>query len=101
MNTIELVLQGASNVLFAGLVFGAGLPFIYAVALRVLTIGSVDYAEADGTIRSRPKVSSRVVAGVLIAVVIGGIVLGLVLIVASGLGMAVSFEGFPPSIVEK
>lgn len=101
MNTIELVLKGASNVLFAGLVFGAGLPFVYAVALRVLTIGSVDYAAADGTIRSRPRVSSRVFAGVLIAVVIGGIVLGLVLIVASGFGMAVSFESFPPSIVEK
>ena len=47
MNNIELVLQGASKVLFAGLVFGAGLPFIYAVALRVLTIGSVDYSDVE------------------------------------------------------
>lgn len=101
MNNIELVLQGASQVLVAGLVFGAGLPFIYAVALRVLTIGSADHVEADGAIRSRPKISSRLFAGLLIAVVIGGIALGLVMIVASGLGMAVSFEEFPPSIVEK
>ena len=101
MNNIELVLQGASKVLLAGLVFGAGLPFIYAVALRVLTIGSVDYAAADGTIHSRPRISSRLFSALLIAVVIGGIVLGLVMIVASGFGMAVSFETFPPSIVEK
>ena len=43
MNTISLALKGASNVLFAGLVFGVGLPVIYALAMRALTIGaSVD-----------------------------------------------------------
>lgn len=101
MNNIELLLAGARKVLFAGLVFGAGLPFVYAVALRVLTIGSTDYVDADGTIRSKPKISSALFSGLLITVVVSGIVLGLILIVASGFGKALSFESIIPTIVDK
>ena len=72
MNTLNLVLQGASKVFVAGLVFGAGLPFVYAVALRVLTIGSTSYADASGEIHSTPRMSSRLFAGLLIAVVVAG-----------------------------
>ncbi len=101
MNSIELVLQGASRVLFAGMIFGAGLPVVYALALRVLTMGATTYAEADGTIHSRARLSSRLMAGLLITVVVAGIALGLVIIVASGFGNAVSFENVFPSIVEE
>ena len=60
---------------FAGLVFGAGLPFVYALALRVLTIGSTAYADASGEIHSTPTVvGSRLFAGLLIAVVVAGVV---------------------------
>jgi hypothetical protein len=101
MDNVKLVLDGASAVLVAGLVFGAGLPVVYALALRVLTIGATTYADADGAIHSTPRISSRLFAGLLIAVVVAGIVLGLVLIVASGFGKAVSFENVYPSIVDK
>lgn len=101
MNTIELVIQGAGKVLLAGLVFGAGLPVIYAVALRVLTMGATTYAGPDGDVHSTPRISARLFAALLIAVVIGGVVLGLVLIVASGFGKAVSFEHIIPTIVDK
>ena len=59
MNTIQLVLEGASEVFVAGLVFGAGLPFVYAIALRVLTIGSTSYADPSGEIHSTPRMSDR------------------------------------------
>ena len=101
MNNLQLVLEGAGSVLVAGLVFGAGLPVVYALALRVLTIGSTSSADADGTIHTTPRISSRVFAGLLIAVVVAGIILGLVLIVATGFGKEVSFDTIYPTIVDK
>ena len=101
MNSIQLAIEGAARVLFAGLLFGAGLPVVYAVALRALTIGSTTSVDADGAIRVRPSVLGRVLAALLVAVVIGGIVLGLMIIVASGLGKTVSFEHLIPTFVDK
>ena len=101
MTTLQLLFQGASEVFVAGLVFGAGLPFVYAVALRVLTIGSTAYADPSGEIHSTPRMSSRLFAGVLIAVVVAGIVVGMMIIVATGFGKEVSFENIYPTIVDK
>jgi hypothetical protein len=101
MNTLDLVFQGASKVFVAGLIFGAGLPFVYALALRVLTIGSTSYADADGEIHSTPRISSRLFAGLLIAVVVLGVLVGLMIIVATGFGKEVSFENIYPTIVPK
>jgi hypothetical protein len=101
VNSIELALKSASSVLFAGLVFGAGLPVLYAVALRALTIGSTEVVAEDGTVRYRRSLVGRALAGVLVAVVIGGVVLGLLLIVSKGIGLEVSFEHIVPTIVEK
>ena len=101
MNSIELALSGASRVLVAGLVFGAGLPFVYALAMRCLTIGATTAAGSDGAISLRPSLVGRVLAALLIAVVLGGVVLGLVMIVASGQGNTVSFDGLIPTIVPK
>lgn len=101
MRSLELALQGAGKVLVAGLVFGAGLPVLYALAMRALTLGSTDTTTADGSGRSQKTVLGRVLAGVLVLVVLGGIVLGLMLIVASGFGKAVSFEHVVPTFVDK
>lgn len=101
MNTLQLLFQGGSKVFVAGLVFGAGLPVVYAVALRVLTIGSTSYADESGEIHSTPKLSSRVFAGLLIAAVVVGVIVGLMIIVATGFGKEVSFENLYPTIVEK
>ncbi len=87
--------------LFAGLVFGAGLPVVYAIALRVLTIGATSYADPSGEIHSTPRLSSRVFSGLLIAVVVAGIVVGLMIIVATGFGKEVSFDSIYPTIVDK
>ena len=40
MNTVWLALEGAGNVLLAGLVLGAGLPAIFAMGIRALSWGS-------------------------------------------------------------
>ena len=101
MNTFKLLLEGAGSVLFAGLVFGAGLPVVYAIALRVLTIGATSYADPSGEIHSTPRLSSRVFSGLLIAVVVAGIVVGLMIIVATGFGKEVSFDSIYPTIVDK
>ena len=101
MNTFTLLLEGAGSVLFAGLVFGAGLPVVYAIALRVLTIGATSYADPSGEIHSTPRLSSRVFSGLLIAVVVAGIVVGLMIIVATGFGKEVSFDSIYPTIVDK
>ena len=54
-----------------------------------------------GWFKRRPVITRSLVYATGAGLIIGGIALGLVMIVASGLGMAVSFEEFPPSIVEK
>jgi hypothetical protein len=101
VNTLELLLKGASEVFFAGLVFGAGLPFVYAIALRVLTIGSTSYAGPDGDIHSTPRMSSRLLSALLIAVVVAGVLLGLMIIVATGFGKEVTFDTIYPTITDK
>ena len=101
MNTVKLLLEGASEVLVAGLVFGAGLPLVYALALRVLTIGATSYAGPDGDIHSTPRMSSRLFSGLLIAVVVAGVLLGLMIIVATGFGKEVTFDTIYPTITDK
>ena len=101
MNTVKLLLEGASEVLVAGLVFGAGLPVVYALALRVLTIGATSYAGPDGDIHSTPRMSSRLFSGLLIAVVVAGVLLGLMIIVATGFGKEVTFDTIYPTLTDK
>lgn len=101
MNTIELALKGASSVLLAGLVFGVGLPVVYAVAMRALTIGGQMETAADGTTHLRPTALGRVLMIVLMAVIVGGVALGISIIVASGLGKVVTFEHVIPMFKDK
>jgi len=101
VNTFKLLMEGGFSVLVAGLVFGAGLPVVYALALRVLTIGATSYAGPDGDIHSTPRISSRLFAGLLIAVVVAGIGVGLMIIVATGFGKEVTFDTIYPTITDK
>lgn len=101
MNTISLALKGASNVLFAGLVFGVGLPVIYALAMRALTIGASVDTDPDGAPRLHPTASSKAITALLLAVIVGGVALGITIIVASGLGKVVTFDHVIPMLVDK
>ncbi|WP_392544338.1 hypothetical protein [Oryzobacter telluris] len=101
MRSLQLALVGAFDVLIAGLLFGAGLPVVYALAMRALTFRSTTLVDDHGAIHTRPSPLGRGLSVLLIAVVVVGVGLGLVLIVASGFGKAVSFENIVPMIVDK
>ena len=102
VNNVKLVLEGASEVLFAGLVFGAGLPFVYAVALRVLTIGATTYADADGDDPQHPAHRPAACSpGCSSPSSSPASSLGLMIIVATGFGKEVSFDNIYPTIVDK
>ncbi len=96
MSSLQLALEGAGRVLFAGLVFGAGLPVIYALAMRALTLGSVETPE--GTVRY--SAVGKALAGLLVLVVVAGVALGLLLIVAKGYGKDVTFDNVFPTVVD-
>lgn len=103
MRSIELALQGAASVLFAGLIFGAGLPVVYALAMRALVTGSTETEDASGHTTVHHTVLGRAVAGALLAVIVGAVALGITMIAASGFGKTVSFsgDGILPTIVDK
>ena len=101
MRSLELALLGAGKVLLAGVVFGAGLPVVYALAMRSLTLGATSVVDDDGRTRYQHTALGRALAGLLVVVVIGGVVLGLVMIVASGFGKTVTFSTIIPTVVDK
>lgn len=101
MRSIELAIEGGGKVLLAGLLFGAGLPIVYALGMRLLTVGATETTTADGSAAMRYTPLGKALAALLLAVVVGAVVLGITLIAASGFGKAVSFEHVIPVIVEK
>ena len=101
MNTLVQALSGGWSVLYTSLVFGAGMPVIYALAMRARMAGATVTVDAKGKERVRPTLLGNVVAVVLVIVIIGIVSLGITLIAASGLGKAVSFDSVIPTIVDK
>lgn len=101
MRSIELAVEGGWKVLYVGLVFGAGMPIVYALAMRLLTTGSTEVVGADGKSRTEYAVVGKVLAGILLLVIVACIALGITLIAASGFGKAVSFEHIFPTFVDK
>ena len=93
MRSIELALQGGAKVLTAGLIFGAGLPILYALAVRSLAVGANESVADDGTIRLQPTALGRALSSVFGLILVGA--------VASGMGKVVSFEHLLPVLVDK
>ena len=98
MSNIGFALDGAWQVLLAGLILGAGLPSVFALGIRSLAWGTGGAAEVDG---GSPHLLGRLGAGACFAVVLAGVALGITYIVASGSGYALSFEHVYPTLVEK
>jgi hypothetical protein len=103
MHNLTLALTGAWKVLLASLVLGAGLPALFALGVRSLAYGSGGEAEVHETGVTVPtrRPIGTVVAWILFAVVLLGVILGITFIVASGFGKALSFEHVVPVIVDK
>lgn len=98
INTLLLALEGAWHVLLAGVLLGAGLPAIFALGIRALSYGVG--ADVDAT-DHEPHPFAKVLAGICFGIVILAILLGITLIVSSGFGMKVVFDGIVPSFVAK
>jgi hypothetical protein len=97
-DNLNLAFDGAWQVLAVSLVFGAGLPLVFALGIRALAWGTGGRAEVAG---GAPHRLGNVLAGLCLAVVLGGVALGITIIAASGFGKAVSFEHGFPTIVAK
>ncbi|MBK9476873.1 MAG: hypothetical protein IPL94_11810 [Tetrasphaera sp.] len=96
MNTINLALKGAWSVLSAGLIFGAGMPVIYALAIRLLSVGSTESVGADGDTQMHTTGLGRALMTLLMLVIVIAVALGILIILGSGLGKVVQFGGdFP------
>ncbi|MDF3044406.1 MAG: hypothetical protein K0R30_634 [Ornithinibacter sp.] len=98
MHNVIFAVEGALRVLLVGLLFGAGLPAVFALGVRALA-----YGEGGGTeINSQaPHLLGKVLAYLAFAVVVGGVLLGLTVIVASGLGKELTFDGGVPTFVDE
>lgn len=101
MNTIAQALSGGWNVLYTSLVFGAGMPIVYALAMRARVTGATVTVDEQGKERVRPTLLGTIVATLLIIVIVGIVSLGIALIAASGLGKTVSFDTVIPTLVDK
>ena len=95
---LQFALDGAWRVLLAGLVFGAGLPLVFALGIRSLAWGAGGSAEVSGA-AANPV--GKVLAGLCLAVVLAGVALGITIITATGFGKEVSFAHGYPTIVAK
>lgn len=98
MHNIALALDGAWKVLLVSLALGAGLPALFAIGIKALAFGTGGDAETD---HAAPHPVGRVVAMVCFALVVAVALLGILFIVASGMGKALSFEHIYPTIVDK
>lgn len=96
MNILLNLLEGASSVLLAGLVLGAGLPAIFALGIRALSYGAVDGQKVSD---HKPHPGLRAVAYACFAVVLAAIALGIGVIVAGGFGYEVQM-GWPLFVPE-
>lgn len=85
IDNLGFAADAAWQVLLISLLFGAGLPALFAVGVRT---------------GSTATVVGRAVAGVCFAVVVAGVALGITIVAATGFGKAVSFEHGYPTIVK-
>ena len=99
-HTIALASDALWRIALAGVIFGAGLPALFAVGVRALA-----YSQGAGPVGDGPRPAvrpvGRVVAYACFAVVVAAVALGILFIVTSGFGKVVSFEHVYPVIADK
>ena len=89
MTILWLAFEGTWHVLLAGLILGAGLPAVFALGVRSLSLGS-------GGPGQRPSLLGWITAGVCFTVVLLAVLAGIATIIAHGLGVQLDFEGIIP-----
>jgi len=93
---LEFMLEAIWKVVVACLVLGAGLPAVFALGIRSLAWAHGGEAEAGD---AAPNPWARVVAYVCFAVVLYGLIVGIMYVVATGHGNNISLEHVWPQIV--
>lgn len=103
MHNFGFALDGAWQVLLAGLALGAGLPILFALGIRSLAWGAGEASvKTSGVTAPGPRRPLGTAAGYLLfTVVIIGVVLGITFIVAGGFGYKMSFENIYPTFIAK
>jgi hypothetical protein len=101
---LPLFLSAAGQVALVALVLGAGLPALFAVGVRSFALASPDTSgrvAGSGSARQVPPPVLQAVGALCFAVVVLAVVVGLTLIIATGLGQTVSFEHVYPTFAPK
>ncbi len=102
MDQLLAALNGAWQVLVAGLVLGAGLPALFAVGVNALAWGAGGDAEVHGVgVIPRPHLLGRIVAYAVFGVVLLAVLAGVGYITAHGMGYSITFNGLTPVITSK
>lgn len=110
-DNLRFALHGGWQVLWVSLLFGAGLPVLFALGVRSLAWGPDGSNVSDGSdggthvasasgAQAAPLVG-KVLAVICFAVVVVCVALGITVIVAAGLGKEMSFEHVFPTLVPK
>lgn len=100
MNMIEHALRDGWSVLVTSLIFGAGVPVIYAIAMRARVTGAAVTVDPDGHEHVTPTLLGNAIAVLLLLITVGIVALGITMIAASGFGKTVSFENVIPMVVD-
>jgi hypothetical protein len=100
-----LFLDAAGQVALVALLLGAGLPALFAVGVRSFTLaGTAGRPGADGETITRSSVPVpvlRAIGTLCYVLVIVAVVIGLSVIIATGFGQELSFDGLVPTFVPK
>lgn len=95
---IALFSSALLQVLLVSLVVGAGVPALFSLGIRAMAWGVGGDADVG---RSTPHPLGRVLGVILFALVVALVLTGVAVVIASGLGMAVSFEHVFPTFTPK
>ena len=92
MNNLIIALDGAWKVLLAGLLLGAGIPTLFAMAVKGLA--TAEGGEAAGG--ASPRAAGKLMAAVFFFIILTLVVYGLAWLIFTSLGFKVGFSGpFP------
>lgn len=99
-DTVRVSLEGTWTLFRDGLILGAGLPVLFALGVRLWS--GRQSVGADGTVTEHPPaLGMKILAWLCFAIVLLGVIAGIEIIVAAGMGKQVSFQHIFPTIVEK
>jgi len=93
MNNLAIALDGAWRVLLAGLLLGAGVPALYALAVNGMAMA----AGGDAAEGQPPRAAGKLLAGGVLLLILVLVAYGLAWLIFTSLGYKVGFSGVLPT----